>query len=86
MEYASRAVGNAGLTTGIIGTALGALNGAGGLDLLNFGPRAPRDEGNIPVTRHDMGLYRKFLTAISRSLLLSPTSIPTSASEKHQTS
>lgn len=37
MEYASRAVGNAGLTTGIIGTALGALNGAGGLDLLNFG-------------------------------------------------
>lgn len=27
MEYASRAVGNAGLTTGIIGTALGALNG-----------------------------------------------------------
>lgn len=30
MEYASRAVGNAGLTTGIIGTALGALNGAGG--------------------------------------------------------
>jgi hypothetical protein len=31
MEYASRAVGNAGLATGIIGTALGALNGAGGL-------------------------------------------------------
>ena len=59
MEYASRAVGNAGLTTGIIGTALGALNGAGGLDLLNFGPRRPRDEGDIPVTRHDMSLYRE---------------------------
>ena len=62
MEYASRAVGNAGLTTGIIGTALGALNGAGGLDLLNFGPRGPRnhrDEGDIPVNRHDMGLYRE---------------------------
>lgn len=59
MEYASRAVGNAGLTTGIIGTALGALNGAGGLDLLNVGPRRPRDEGDIPVTRHDMGLYRE---------------------------
>lgn len=58
MEYASRAVGNAGLTTGIIGTALGALNGAGGLDLLDFGPRR-RDEGDIPVTRHDMGLYRE---------------------------
>ena len=57
MEYASRAVGNAGLATGIIGTALGALNGAGGLDLLNFGPRGPRgpqNEGDIPVTRHDM--------------------------------
>lgn len=59
MEYASRAVGNAGLTTGIIGTALGALNGAGGLDLLNFGPRQPRDEGSIPVNRHDMHLYRE---------------------------
>lgn len=59
MEYASRAVGNAGLATGIIGTALGALNGAGGLDLLNFGPRLRRDEGDIPVTRHDMGLYRE---------------------------
>lgn len=59
MEYASRAVGNAGLTTGIIGTALGALNGAGGLDLLNLGPRRPRDDGDIPVTRHDMGLYRE---------------------------
>lgn len=59
MEYASRAVGNAGLTTGIIGTALGALNGAGGLDLLNFGPRQPKDEGGIPVNRHDMRLYRE---------------------------
>ena len=59
MEYASRAVGNAGLTTGIIGTALGALNGAGGLELLGMGPRGRRDEGDIPVTRHDMGLYRE---------------------------
>ena len=59
MEYASRAVGNAGLTTGIIGTALGALNGAGGLEFLGMGPRRPRDEGDIPVTRHDMGLYRE---------------------------
>lgn len=59
MEYASRAVGNAGLATGIIGTALGALNGAGGLELLNFGQRRPRDDGDIPVTRHDMSLYRE---------------------------
>lgn len=59
MEYASRAVGNAGLATGIIGTALGALNGAGGLELLGMGPRGRRDEGDLPVTRHDMGLYRE---------------------------
>lgn len=35
MEYASKAVGTAGLTTGIIGTALGALGG--GLSMLNGG-------------------------------------------------
>jgi len=33
MEYASKGVANAGLTTDIIGTALGALNGG----LFNFG-------------------------------------------------
>lgn len=59
MEYASRAVGNAGLATGIIGTALGAINGAGGLEVLGLGPRPRRDEGDIPVTRHDMSLYRE---------------------------
>ena len=59
MEYASRAVGNAGLATGIIGTALGALNGAVGLELLGMGPRGRRDDGDIPVTRHAMGLYRE---------------------------
>ena len=62
MEYASRAVGNAGLTTGIIGTALGALNGVGGIgELIGAGnrPRGPQNEGDIPVTRHDMGLYRE---------------------------
>ena len=31
VEYARRGVANAGLTTGIIGTALGALNGLGGM-------------------------------------------------------
>ena len=31
MEYASKAVGTAGLSLGIIGTSLGALAGAGGL-------------------------------------------------------
>lgn len=52
MEYASKAVGNAGLTTGIIGTALGALNGAGGI----FG--TPRHESDEYITRFDAGLMR----------------------------
>lgn len=40
MEYASHAVGTAGLTTGIIGTALGALNG-GFLGNIGLGNNAP---------------------------------------------
>ena len=55
MEYASRAVGNAGLTTGIIGTALGALNGAGGLNI--FG--TPRHESDEFITRYDARLMRE---------------------------
>lgn len=34
VEYAKRGVANAGLTTGIIGTALGAMNASGGNGLL----------------------------------------------------
>ena len=54
MEYASKGVGNAGLTTGIIGTALGALNGAGGLGI--FG--SPKHESDEYITRFDAGLMR----------------------------
>ena len=54
MEYASKGVGNAGLTTGIIGTALGALNGAGGLGI--FG--SPRHESDEYITRFDARLMR----------------------------
>lgn len=54
MEYASKGVGNAGLTTGIIGTALGALNGAGGLGI--FG--SPRHESDEYITRFDASLMR----------------------------
>lgn len=61
MEYTSRAVGNAALATGIIGTSLGALSGAGGLaGLFGFGPRPlPPDPGDKPVTRFEMGLYKE---------------------------
>lgn len=50
MEYASKGVGTAGLTTGIIGTALGALNGVGGLNGLFGGNTGPEDK---PVTRYE---------------------------------
>ena len=61
MEYASRAVGNAGLTTGIIGTALGAMASAGGVaGLLGLNPpRGPQDPGDKPVTRYEMGLIQQ---------------------------
>lgn len=56
MEYASKAVGTAGLSLGIIGTSLGALAGAGGLaGLLGLKPNGG-DPGDRPVTRYEMGL------------------------------
>ena len=59
MEYASKAVGTAGLTLGIIGTSLGALAGAGGLaGILGVAPanRPNGDPGDRPVSRYEMGL------------------------------
>ena len=57
MEYASKAVGTAGLSLGIIGTSLGALAGAGGLaGLLGVRPGPGGDPGDRPVTRYEMGL------------------------------
>lgn len=52
MEYSSRGVGNAGLTTGIIGTALGVAN-SGLLPGLFGGNCANSD--NMPVSRYDAG-------------------------------
>lgn len=58
MEYASKAVGTAGLTLGIIGTSLGALAGAGGLaGVLGVRPgNQGGDPGDRPVTRYEIGL------------------------------
>lgn len=56
MNFASKGVANAGLTTGIIGTALGALNGGlfnGGL----FGGNCCSE--NTAVTRYDLGLEKE---------------------------
>jgi len=60
MEYTSKGVGNAALTTGIIGTALGAMASAGGLaGILGINPQKPADPGDKPVTRYEMGLIQQ---------------------------
>ena len=55
MEFSSKGVGNAGLTTGIIGTALGVLNG--GIPNLIGGIGGNRNAGccneNMPVNRYE---------------------------------
>jgi hypothetical protein len=57
MEYASNAKANAALTTGIIGTSLGAIASAGGIGAI-LGIGKPHDEGDRPVTRYEMGLIQ----------------------------
>ena len=59
MEYASRGVGNAALTTGIIGTALGVVDGMGGLAGLFGDRRPPLNPEDRPVTRYEMGLIKE---------------------------
>lgn len=66
-EFASRATGNAGLTTGIVGTALGAINsgilGGGGL----FGGGCGE---NKAVSRYEMGLQQTIAEQGSKIRLL----------------
>lgn len=52
-EYASKGVGNAGLTTGIIGTALGVLNGGLG-NILGGGCSE-----NMPVNRYELNQQKE---------------------------
>lgn len=71
MEYASKNVANAGLATGIVGTALGAMNGVGGLaGLLGFHPNQPMSDGDRPVTRYEMGLYQEINAEKTENSLL----------------
>lgn len=51
-NFAKRGVANAGLTTGIIGTALGVLNGAGGL----LGGVSPAMNCNPYISQYDAAL------------------------------
>jgi len=62
MEYASNAKANAALTTGIIGTSLGAIASAGGIaNILGIKPgmtNSSTSDGDRPVTRYEMGLIQ----------------------------
>lgn len=69
MEYASKAVGTAGLTTGIIGTALGALGG--GMSLLgNNGIMTANTGMDAGVTRYDLDMMKQLLEKDSEIALL----------------
>jgi len=56
-EFASAAVGNSGLANGIIGTALGVLNGGAGLLNVTGGNMAAVEDRC--VTRHELDLLRE---------------------------
>ena len=58
VQYATNGKGNLGVTLGAIGTGLGALAGAGGLEAL-LGRGQNSDPNEKPVTRYEMGLIRE---------------------------
>lgn len=69
-EFTSRAVGSAGLTTGIIGTSLGALNSGLLGNIFGGGNAHPNCSEQIPVTRYEMGLQQELASKNSRISLL----------------
>jgi hypothetical protein len=73
-EFASRGVGAAGLTTGIIGTSLGALN-SGILGNLFGGNNCNGGGGhNAPVNRYEMELQQK-IAALESGIALRDANI-----------
>ena len=56
-EFASRGIANAGLTTGIIGTSLGALNSGILGNIIGGGCNCNGD--NAPVNRYEMQMQQK---------------------------
>ena len=59
MIPASRGVANAGLTTGVIGTALGALNALAGLGGAAMAETSVHDSDDHFVNRYEMNLVRE---------------------------
>ena len=70
MEYASKGIANAGLTTGIIGTALGVLNGGLGLGNWGLGRTNPCCSENTPVSRYDLDREQQIAAKDSEIALL----------------
>lgn len=74
-EFASRGVANAGLATGIVGTALGVLNGGlgnlfGGFCGNNAALMAAACSDNQPVTRYELDMENKIVSKDSEIALL----------------
>ena len=71
MEYASRGVANAGLTTGIIGTALSVLNGGGGLlNGLVGGNCNNMCHENMPINRYEATMMQELSAKDGKIALL----------------
>ena len=71
-EFASRGVGAAGLTTGIIGTSLGALN-SGVLGNV-FGNNNHNCADGVPVNRYEVGLQQR-IAALESGIALRDANI-----------
>lgn len=69
MEYASKGVGTAGLTTGIIGTAGWLLNGGLG-NILGGGNAGGCCSENMPVSRYELNMSQQLAEKDSRIGLL----------------
>lgn len=59
MEYASKGIANAGLTTGIIGTALSGLMALGGNNILGGRMAAGAADGEHLVSRYELQLTQE---------------------------
>lgn len=68
-EFASRGVANAGLTTGIIGSALGVLNGGLG-GILGTNNNGWICSENMPVSRYELSMQNELSAKDSKIALL----------------
>jgi len=65
-NVASKGVANTALGLGIAGLSVGVLDAMGGIGGILGGRNANTDEGDKPITRHEMELYSKISTLESQ--------------------